>query len=536
MRNGCALEPAAPAGSEAGGSPPGLRWLEPVLSGALLLLILGLLAVSLLYGTVWVRGYYDDNAYHIPNAIRMAQQLNPLVSPDSPVDSHWFPAGASIPVALLLRAAGTINVTNLTGPIAFALLAFLVYRFTGLWTRMTHVRLACVALTCCIPLLLGQCLAFYVDIHMALLIVWTVYWVAVALVRGHSQYAYGAFAVLLLTPGIKYSGLLYAALLTPFCVWAVWRAGPPRRPRWYVCLAILFSVAFSSGWYVRNWWYRGNPVYPFCVPGWAQALVKIGGAPYECDPQHGFVSPATQWPHPFLPEHWLAYKYYPDMTGDGFGAAFVAAVALALLAVPVVLPRLAKREREAWLLVWAAGLVFALASPLARAVPRYMLFVPILATVQVGIWGAQSLARPGRWAACALSTLALGLGVLYCWTNVVAAPSARNSLGAALPYLRPYRPQGIHRYDDVELGGQRIGYLSGADNFVALLYDAHLTNKVVPLHFRNYPYHWWREFDTPEQFIEHVRALGLYAIYIFDPKTPGADLLKTSFPSLIRQP
>ena len=50
------------------------------------------------------------------------------------------------------------------GALCFAALCVLMYRFAGLWTRDRVARLSAVLCLASIPLLLAQCLAFYVDI------------------------------------------------------------------------------------------------------------------------------------------------------------------------------------------------------------------------------------------------------------------------------------------------------------------------------------------------------------------------------------
>ena len=164
-----------------------------------------------------MRGWYDDTAYHIPLAVDIARHLNPYTVDEgnTPFTSMWFPAAAETLVAVPIRLTGRIGSSNLSGAFSFALLLALTYCFAGLWSQAAADRLASVGLVVCIPLLLGQTMAFYVDIHLALAVCLALYLMCLSLITAESQPAYFAIAAALLAAAVKYHGLVYAAILLP---------------------------------------------------------------------------------------------------------------------------------------------------------------------------------------------------------------------------------------------------------------------------------------------------------------------------------
>jgi hypothetical protein len=111
--------------------------------------VVGSIAAScVLFSVAYVRLYLDDNCYPIPDAVRIAQHLNSYAV-DSPVDSHWFPAGAETLVALPVLLSGSINVTNLSGAWCVLALLLVMYRFAGLWCAAPASRMATCSL--CTP-------------------------------------------------------------------------------------------------------------------------------------------------------------------------------------------------------------------------------------------------------------------------------------------------------------------------------------------------------------------------------------------------
>lgn len=61
--------------------------------------------------------------------------------------------------------------------------------------------------------------------------------------------------------GTKYTGLVCLVLLFSLGWWALWRQRwPPFRP---LTVSLLIGIVIASPWYVKNWLWTGNPVFPF---------------------------------------------------------------------------------------------------------------------------------------------------------------------------------------------------------------------------------------------------------------------------------
>ncbi|MBI1815740.1 MAG: hypothetical protein HYR72_12225 [Deltaproteobacteria bacterium] len=509
-------------------------WIRPVIAALQLAVIVVILLSCVLYSVVYIARWLDDTTYHIPAAVRIAHSWNPYAV-DSPVDSHWFPAGAETLVAVLVWATGSLYVTNLSGALCAIAIAALMYRFAGLWSSDPLPRLATVACVCTIPLLIGQSLAFYIDIHLALLVCLSVYLQAVSLLRRDARYAYVGLTAAILTASVKYSGLQCVLVLAPASAFCVMRAAAPRRPRADAVALLAIALAFTAGWYVRNWMYRGNPIFSLAVPGWAQPLLSVSPAPYEADevdPLHVRASPKTGWPHPWMPQSWLTHDYKPDMTHDAFGASAVVSLACTLVSL-VLLPWLPAREREVWIFTVLLATLLVVTLPSQAHVPRYILCAPLLAGLSPAVLACVASRRAARGVIEVLCVGMLALSASYAYVNLLAPGTEWTKLRVAASYLWPYRPHGLRQVGYAQPGHLRIGYTSGQGNMIALLYDPHLTNELVPLHYRNYVYNHGHEVASPEEFVARVRALHLDYIHIFDEQYPGAALLRANFPDRV---
>lgn len=508
--------------------------IEGAIAAAQLVVVAFVLGSCLVFGLAYVGLFLDDNAYHLPSAVRIAQHWNPYFVGDSPVDAHWFPAGAEALVAVFVALAGSLSLSNLSGALCAGALVVLMYRFAGLWGADRLGRLATVACTSTIPLLIGQSLAFYVDVHFALLLCLAVYWQTVA-VRNHTaRSAYYGLAMALLLPSIKYSGLLTGLVLVPASGFCLWQATAPRRPDVKSALAVLAAAGFSGGWYVRNWLVRGNPVYPFAVPAWIRPLLTFGGAPYEFDPEHHIISPRTAWPHPYVPGAWLRHDYTPHMTDDAFGASVVIAGGCAVLALALA-RHLTAAERRAWWFVLGICVLLITASPYGLEVPRYMLAVAVLLSLGPAVLTVIARRMGANRAAVGVSAAILAFSGVYAVQNLLTPEPVASNVCVAASCLFPYQPCGSSE-PYAARGHLRIGYTSGFGNLIAALYDPGLTNTLVPLHYKNYAYNYGREMASPEEFIRYVNSLRLDYIHVFDARYPGVDLLRQHFRDKIMPP
>ncbi len=500
------------------------RYSELAICLGLSLAVVLILAAAFLNAATYVRGWFDDTAYHIPLAADIARQLNPYTidAGNTPFTSMWFPAAAETLVAVLIRVTRSINSTNLSGAFGFALLLSLTYFFAGLWSKRACGRLASVGLVACIPLLLGQTMAFYVDIHLALIICLSLYLMCLSLITEDSQPAYFAVAGAFLAAAVKYHGLIYAAVLAPAAAYCIVKSRK-KLPGWPAVAALVATFLFSAGWYVRNWLLRGNPIFPLSVPAFFRPLLALLGAPYRELPGYFVTSPETALPHPFIPAHLFRYAIRPDMTDDGFGLVFIAAGILTLLTL-VFVRRVPPRRRHAWVFLLIVTFALSLIVPLRFTVPRYALFVPVvLALAPAVLWSALDEPRDLSHRATAGYAILTGANIL------VLIVCAWYICGNVRWHRPPAEPLRIARYNYVEAGHLRIGYLDGRNNFVAALYDERLTNTLIPLHYKNYRLNYDQEAERPEDFITHVASLNLDYIHIFDREAPGADLLIQHF-------
>jgi hypothetical protein len=196
----------------------------------------------------------------------------------------------------------------------------------------------------------------------------------------------------------------------------------------------------------------------------------------------------------------------------------------------VLIRRLPAPQRRAWLLVLLAGSVLVVTFPVGQRVPRYILFAPVLASLAISVVAGVARGTIERRAITLLGAAILFFTSAYAYTNIVASGAWRE----AYSHLRPYHPVGrLGRYAYVQRGHLRIGYTSGFGNFIAALYDWRLTNTLIPLHYRNYPFNYWKEFDNPAQFLASVRSLDLDYIHIFDEHYPGVEILRRQFPDKV---
>ncbi|MDO8487981.1 MAG: hypothetical protein Q7S31_01570 [bacterium] len=177
----------------------------------------------------------DSLAYHLPisELIIRGKIFGPqLFSPSY----FYYPATAETLLAGMLKVGLPANLFNMVGWI----ILFLLCRKLG----GTVFAAAIVLLPSVVRLISTQT----VDIWLA--VFWLGSWLA--LVKRHP-----AVGLLLgLLSGTKYSGLLYAAVLWLFY---------SREISLNLILGWLVGGGF---WYVRNWMWMGNPVYPATVGIW----------------------------------------------------------------------------------------------------------------------------------------------------------------------------------------------------------------------------------------------------------------------------
>jgi hypothetical protein len=513
-----------------------LGWLPTVVQVAGIGVIV---ATGVLCAVVYDRSYYDDACHHIPIAVDMARHWNPYyVDPRQPFVAHWFPGLAEAVVAVVIGVTRDIRTANATGILAFLGTLLVTWNAAALWTRDPRARISCLALVAATPVFLAQTTAFYNDIHVALLSSGGLYCIARCAVTRHAGFACGALAAIALVVGTKYYGLYYALVLTPAAAFCLCRSRAPRLPLAPLAAASACAL-FSAGFYVRNLLTRGNPIFPIHVPSGLRGLVRAlpwVQVPYQELPDI-FNSPATRFPHPYIPDAVTA-SLTPDLTAGAFGLAFPVGVALSLLSLFLV-RRLPRRLRVAWLLTAGAAVALVSVFPFHLDIPRYLCVVAVVVSLapavleragrRMGGDGSRRSRPAAAWAVNACAAVALWT---FVWPNVLAAPEGAR--GAWATVHGAYRAGRAIQMTQIPLPAPghhlRLGYVGGFNNFVSLLYDDRFTNELVPLYYRPSPFHALPAGPADERaFVDEVNGLKLDGIHVFHRKNPAASLVTKYF-------
>lgn len=520
-----------PMGNSAGGSdaPPLVQVAAKAILPLEVFLVASTLVASLLYSIAYIRYSYDDTAYHVPMAVETAKHLNPYYVPGgSSFTSFWFPAGAETLVALVVSVTRSINSTNFSGALVFAGFLAVSYKFAELWTSDRRALMLAVLLVATVPILLAQTMAFYVDLHLNFLAYLSLYLFCRSLLRGRAADAYFGLGAAVLTASVKYQGLSFWPVLLPAGIYCALVSRRKRPGKWSV-IFLAACLLFTSGWYVRNWMAKGNPVYPFPAPDWIKPVLAVSGAPYAA-PLSGPSSPDTSFPHPFIPGRLVQYKYRPYMTADAFGGGFTLSVVL-VAAAGLLARRLEKPRFRMLLFLAVVSIALVAATPLSLAIPRYVLLLPAIAALAAPI--LVSVVR-SRIALALIYSSILVWGMLYVGVNLYAGDRGSQSLIAVGRVLQQGQKAQIARYDWVDEGGLRIGYVNGGDGFIGSLYDQRLTNELFQLHYADYFLDQGSEWASEVAFVTYVRGLGLDHIIIFDENAPTAQIVRDNFADLVR--
>lgn len=487
--------------------------------------VLILVVAVCLNSVAYVRSFVDDTAYHVPMAVEIARHAHPYyVDVKATFTSFWFPAGAEALVGLIVAITRDINSTNLSGALVYILFLVVNYQFAGIWTADRKIRLLSVALCAIIPVLFAQTVAFYVDIHINFLVYLSLYLLTLALVRRQVDYAWYGIGTAILSASVKYHGLFFGAVLM-IAALAAMVAIRSYKPSWRSLLFVVGSGVFTSGWYLRNLWLKGNPLYPLDLPQPLPTILTNLGLPYQGIPFPN-LSPQAVWPHPLIPQSPVVYNLIPHITNDAFGLMFpISLLMLGLVALRS--HRMLALQRRAFWFMLAVSVAIVAVLPFHLSVPRYVLFLPAVAA----LWPAMLAATNSSGYRLSLYSYAMviAISIIYIAANIIGIGNYRTYTQEAISILREDRRSDIVSFDFVEKGNLRIGYLSGRMAFIAALYDRRMTNQLFQLHYQDYLLDHGPDFTKPADFVAYVRSLDLDYIVIFDPKAPGADILLEYF-------
>lgn len=493
--------------------------------GSVSCVVLILIVAVCLNSVAYVRSFVDDTAYHVPMAVEIARHANPYyVDVKATFTSFWFPAGAEALVGLILAVTRDINSSNLSGALFYILFLVVSYQFAGIWTADRKIRLLSVALCAIIPVLFAQTVAFYVDIHINFLVYLSLYLLTLALVRRQVDYAWYGIGAAILSASVKYHGLFFGAVLM-IAALAAMVAIRSYKPSWRSLLFVVGSGVFTSGWYLRNLWLKGNPLYPLDLPQPLPTILTNLGLPYQ-GISFPNLSPQAVWPHPLIPQSPVVHHLVPHVTNDAFGLMFP--ISLLMIGFAALRShRMPALQRRAFWFVLAVSVAIVAILPFHLSVPRYVLFLPAVAA----LWPAMLAAtNPGSYRLALYSyTGVIAISIIYIAANIIGSGDYRTFTQEAISILQEHRRSDVVSFDFVEQGNLRIGYLSGRMTFIATLYDRRMTNQLIQLHYQDYLLDHGPDFTNPADFVAYVRSLDLDYIVIFDPKAPGADILLEHF-------
>jgi 4-amino-4-deoxy-L-arabinose transferase-like glycosyltransferase len=227
-----------------------------------LLVLLNFLAMLLCFVPPTLQTEWDSLSYHlaVPKLYWMEGRIHYIAF------SHHaqFPMTAQM---LYLLGLGLTNLKSTAVAKLFHWLFFVLCQLTLLcWGTATKQRslrhgLFAAAFFASLPIAFFEATTAYVDLALTAYGLLCLF----AISRFHSQpdgkwlIIAGIFAGA--AAGTKYTGLLLVGLLFPFGAWAIWRT---REPRWsYLALGVFLALLFAAPWYVKNWLWTGNPVFPF---------------------------------------------------------------------------------------------------------------------------------------------------------------------------------------------------------------------------------------------------------------------------------
>lgn len=262
-----------------------------------------------------------------------------------------------------------------------------------------------------------------------------------------------------LMAGIKSTGLAFAAILLVaalgYGLWQMRQGGMTGSELSYQVL-VAGLAAFSVGgfWYLRTWWYYGNPIYPVKVNILGFSLPGIGSVSelfmrHNTPPHYLGRNPVLNLLSSWLELGSESYNYYSRTRGLGpvWGA----------LALPAMLPFAVDAwQRRCTERLWMLGLTAALlATQPAAWWPRYVLYLVPVGLVAM-IWLLERLPRWGQTVAMTLLVANLLLS-----TRLVLIETL-DKLPAALSLPRAQRTFGTLYFSDYawidRLPPSRIGH------------------------------------------------------------------------------
>lgn len=228
------------------------------------------------------------------------------------------------------------------------------------------------------PMVLIHLRVAYVDAAFGAMVAATLYLFLRWQAERNSGYALILGLALGLMMGMKSTGVAFAAILILAILgsgfWQYRRGLFRKRALGLQVTAIILALlATGSFWYIRTWWFYGNPIYPvqLKVLGWSlpglgsvSQLFMTANTPEAYRGRNMILNILTSW----LELGNESYNYYSRTRGLG--------PVWAALALPALLPFTVAAWRRRTPALWMVGLslIFLMVQPAAWW-PRYVLYI-----------------------------------------------------------------------------------------------------------------------------------------------------------------
>jgi hypothetical protein len=242
----------------------------------------GIVAASMLFGTLWWDLSYDGQTYHQAGIRLLADGWNPVWDPRLGESKGAFvgalPKSAWIFAAVMAKLTGSIETGKALNVLALAsgfLLAWPALVSLGVEERKAKVIAAFAALN---PVALQQVTTYYVDGAVASTLLGTIA-IAILWVRtGQRSWAILFTMQTALLATLKFPGAAAGAQVTLLLVgWIVWRQPSRRWSAARLAIATAASVAvLGINPFATNWALHGHPAYPAAGPqrfAWLDSVV-----------------------------------------------------------------------------------------------------------------------------------------------------------------------------------------------------------------------------------------------------------------------
>jgi hypothetical protein len=254
-----------------------LRW-KPIIFILLTLLIISPVFLLPLYPPT----AFDSTMYHLPYGKIYTQENRIVFTPflRYPVSPQTNEMLFTLAIRFYDGVAAQLMQFLMMGILATGLYAFGQRHFSqkaGIWA---------IAIVLSNPLVLWLGASAYIDIGLALFVTMAIYSIFNWIYLKENRWLILGALFLGLSAGSKYSALFFLILFGL----ATLVIGFRTKKVFHICLLIAITVAVASPWYFRNWYYTGNPVFPFFSQVFGYGLWNasdLQGALHDLTGAHG---------------------------------------------------------------------------------------------------------------------------------------------------------------------------------------------------------------------------------------------------------